>query len=125
MNKVENGLSPVVFSEIFSIRHQKRLNLRQNLDFAVPSIKSFSHGFESLLYLGPKIWESIPSNVREKHFLRKVKDGENLIDPSVDCAKSVYNMLDIYSLHIYVIIYCLPYHVFPIFKNILYIEHAA
>ena len=74
MNKVENGRSPVVFSEIFSIRHQKRLNLRQNLDFAVPSIKSFSHGFESLLYLGPKIWESIPSSVREKDSLKKFKD---------------------------------------------------
>ena len=74
MYKVESGLSPVVFSEIFSIRQQKRLNLRQNLDFAIPPIKSVSHGFESSLYLGPKIWESIPPNVREKDFLKKVKD---------------------------------------------------
>ena len=48
MHKVKNGLHPVIFSEIFSIK-QQRFNLRQkNLDFAIPRVKSFYHGFESV-----------------------------------------------------------------------------
>ena len=38
MYKVKNGLSPVIFTEIFPTRQQKRFNLRQNLDFAIPRI---------------------------------------------------------------------------------------
>ena len=55
MYKVKNGLSPVVFSEIFPTRQQKRFNLRQNLVSAVTLLKSVKHGFESLTCLGPKI----------------------------------------------------------------------
>ena len=55
MYKVKNGLSPVIFSEILLIRQQKRFNFRQNVEFAVPRIKSDNHGFESLTYLTPKI----------------------------------------------------------------------
>ena len=73
MYKVKNGLSPFIFSEIFPIRQQKRFNLRQNLDFAILRIKSVNHGFESLTYLGPKIWELIPSKIREKDSLKKFK----------------------------------------------------
>ena len=41
------------FGEILCIKQQKRFNLRQNLDFAIPptkTTKSVSHGFESLTY---------------------------------------------------------------------------
>ena len=74
MYKVKNGLDPVIFSEIFSSK-QQRFNLRQkNLDFAIPRVKSFYHGFESVTYLSPKIWESIPSKTREKDSLKKFKN---------------------------------------------------
>ena len=74
MYKIKNGLSPVNFSDILPIRQQKRFNLRQNLNFAIPRIKSINHGLESLIYLGPKIWESIQSKIREKDSLKKFKD---------------------------------------------------
>ena len=46
--KVKNGLPAVIFNEIFPIRQQNRFDLRQNLYFAIPRIKSVDHGFESL-----------------------------------------------------------------------------
>ena len=74
MYKVKNGLSPDIFSEIFPIRQQNRFDLRENLDFAIPFVKTVNHGFESLRYLGPKTWESIPSIIREKDSLEKFKN---------------------------------------------------
>ena len=42
------------------------------------------------------------------------------------CKKYVLHVVYIQSSYIYVIIYCLQHHVFPVFKKyILFIEHAA
>ena len=57
---------PQLFSVKFSLS-QKRFNLRENLDFAIPLTKSVNHRFESLTYLGTKTLELTPSNIRQKH----------------------------------------------------------
>ena len=44
----------------------------QNLDFTIPRVKSANHEFKSLTYSDPKIWESIPSKIREKDSLKEI-----------------------------------------------------
>ena len=69
----------MVCLQFFSVKvslsgNRKRLSLRQTLDFAILRIKSINHKFESLTYLGTKMWESIPSKIRKKDSLKKFKD---------------------------------------------------
>ena len=40
-------------------------NLRNRSQFSIPNVKTVNHGFESLGYLGPKIWETIPPHLKE------------------------------------------------------------
>ena len=60
-------------SDIFPLKPQNRYNLRNNSEFLVPNVKSVNNGFESLRYLGPKLWEKIPSNFKALDSLDKFK----------------------------------------------------
>ena len=48
------------------------LNLRNRSQFITPNVKTVNHGFETLRYLGPKIWETIPSHLKEIDSLEKL-----------------------------------------------------
>ena len=48
-------------------------NLRQNSQFSRPRINTVCHGAESILNLGPKIWDLVPSNLKEISDLDKFK----------------------------------------------------
>ena len=63
--KVFKGLSPVIFAEAFPVRQQSQYNMRNYSYFAMPRAKTVNHGLESLSYIGSKLWESIPSNMKE------------------------------------------------------------
>ena len=52
MNKVEM---------IFRLQSQSQYNLQQQTDFKTPSLRSVDHSSKSILYLGPKTWNLIPS----------------------------------------------------------------
>ena len=62
--KVYRNISPPIFSEIFH-RRDKNYNLRISSDFAMPNVRSVFHGSESISYLGPKIWEIVPLELKE------------------------------------------------------------
>ena len=51
-------------SNIFKLRENKHYNLRHASQFLVDLIHSMSHGSESASYLGPKIWEQIPLEIK-------------------------------------------------------------
>ena len=51
---------------IFSIRKQGHYNLRNIGNFIIPKVKSVNFGFESIRYLGPKIWDSLPQRLKNK-----------------------------------------------------------
>ena len=57
-------LAPTIFSEIFPKR-SVQYNLRHASEFSVPNVKSIFHGTESLSYLGPKIWDLVPEELKE------------------------------------------------------------
>ena len=56
MYKVSNGLSPTVFSNIFTQKNSHPYNLQLNSQFSRPLIRSLFYGTESKSYLGPVIW---------------------------------------------------------------------
>ena len=65
-------MSPPSFSELFR-RRDISYNLRNYSDFAVPNVKSAFHGSESMSYLGPKIWDIVPLELKELTSLNAFK----------------------------------------------------
>ena len=47
---------------MFVFRKNNQYNLHLN-DFQIPPLRSVYRGSESLSYLGPKIWEIIPTEI--------------------------------------------------------------
>ena len=74
MFKVYRSMSPPIFSELFR-RRDISYNLQSNSNFAVPNVKSVFHGSESITYLGPKIWDIVPLQLKELTSLNAFKKG--------------------------------------------------
>ena len=74
MFKVYRSMSPPIFSELFRGR-DICYNLQSNSNFAVPHVKSVFHGSESISYLGPKIWDIVPFELKELTSLNAFKKG--------------------------------------------------
>ena len=60
MFKVSKNLAPPQMHEILKLKDQPQYNLRYNSLFFRPLVKSVYKGTESLLFLGPKIWDKVP-----------------------------------------------------------------
>ena len=65
MFKLKRDMSPELIKEFILSNRQWRHELRNNPDFAVPIVKSAHKGLDSLSYLGPKIWELLPAEIKE------------------------------------------------------------
>ena len=74
MYKVHRGISPEILNDLFTLRQADQYNLRNRSQFIIPNVKTVNHGFESLRYLGPKIWETIPSPLKEINSLKNFKN---------------------------------------------------
>ena len=65
-------------------------DLRQDVSFRSYNVKTVLYGTETLSYLGPKIWNLVPSDIRdcttELIFAKRLKNG-NQIDVHVGSAK--------------------------------------
>ena len=55
------------------LNRQNRYELRNNVDFTLPLVKSIHKGLESLSYLGPKIWEIFPFEIKQTKSLLEFK----------------------------------------------------
>ena len=73
MYKIYHGISPTIMNEIFTLRHQNQYNLRNWTYFDAPKVRIVNHGFESVRYLGSKIWEIIPTYTKELDTTEKLK----------------------------------------------------
>ena len=62
--KISDGLSTPLMKDIFPI-NRNPYNLRQNSQFSRPRINTVYNGTESISNLGPKIWDLVPSNLKE------------------------------------------------------------
>ena len=63
MFKIFKNLSPDIVREIFQERSVP-YNLRSDNNFASRHLNSVYHGTESLSFLGPKIWEQVPPELK-------------------------------------------------------------
>ena len=64
MYKISNGLSTPFMKDIFPI-NRNLYNLRQNSQLSRSRINIVYHRTESVSNLGPKIWDLVPSNLKE------------------------------------------------------------
>ena len=73
MFKIKNDLSPEIMTELFEQRNEHHYNLRNNLHFITPQIRTVYHGSESISFLGPKIWNILPDRMKNATSLEAFK----------------------------------------------------
>ena len=73
MFKLKRDMASELIKELILPSKQRRYELRNNQDFAVPIMKSVHKGLESLSYLGPKIWKSLPLEIKKQRFFHNSK----------------------------------------------------
>ena len=64
MFKIKNDLSPEIMTELFEQRNEHHYNLRNNVHFIAPQIRTVYHGSESISFLGPRIWNILPDRLK-------------------------------------------------------------
>ena len=72
MFKIHRGLSPDILREIF-VSKISLYNLRRNNTFERRQVHSVYHGTESLSFLGPKIWDLVPLELKQLESLEVFK----------------------------------------------------
>ena len=74
MYNLTKRLYAKIFTNTFTPRNQPNYNLRHITCFKIPLVNSVYNGTESIAFLGPKIWELIPEEVKQKESLNAFKD---------------------------------------------------
>ena len=72
--KVHHGLALELMNDIFKKR-SVTYNFRKNSTFETRDIKSVYYGSEIASFLGPKIWERLPSNIKSSENLNIFKSN--------------------------------------------------
>ena len=71
--KVKNGIAPEIMKDIFELQNPS-YNLRSSCNhFRRENIKTVHYGLQSVRYLGPKIWELVPNNIKYSNSLSNFK----------------------------------------------------
>ena len=78
MFKVSKGLCSEIVKGLFQFRCEIPYNLRQRSQFHIPLVQTVFIGIESIKYLGPKIWELIPYEMKELESLWEFKKAIKL-----------------------------------------------
>ena len=72
MFKVKNNIAPEIMKELFAPK-MSSYDLRNNDSFQRRSVNSVWHGTESVSYLGPKVWDLVPNEIKESESLNGFK----------------------------------------------------
>ena len=83
-HKIKNGLSPELFTEIFPRESESLYNLGRCSNFRIPSVRTVYHGSESISFLGPKIWNILPDEIKLQTSLNSFKKSVKIWKPQ-DC----------------------------------------
>ena len=94
MYKVAYRMAPEIMNEIFQLREESHYNLRYTSEYIFPPIHSVYYGRESASYLGPKLWELIPTVIQQidtlSGFKKAIKKMETYRLPMQDLQKHTY-----------------------------------
>ena len=72
MFEIHRGLSPEILRETF-VSKISSYNLRRNYTFEKRKVNSVYHGTESLSFLGPKIWDLVPVELKQSETFYSIK----------------------------------------------------
>ena len=90
MYKISNGLLSPLMKDIFPV-NRNPYKLRQNSQFSRPRINTVYHGTESISNFAPKIWDLVPSNLKEISEFDKFKKAIQQWKPE-DCTCRLYKV---------------------------------
>ena len=82
--KIKNEMLPKLFTEIFARETESYYNLRRCNDFRIPSIRIVYQGSERVSFLGPKIWNILPDEIKQQTSLNSFKKSVKKWKPQ-DC----------------------------------------
>ena len=71
--KVKNGIAPGIMNDIFELQNPSYNSRSSCNQFRRKNVKTINYGIQSVRYLGPKIWELIPNNIKYSNSLSKFK----------------------------------------------------
>ena len=74
MYKIRKGLSPSYLNELFSI-HTTQYEMRDNERYSLPAFNTVQYGKNSIRYLGAKLWNNIPVNIKTSVSLNTFKSA--------------------------------------------------
>ena len=83
MYKVVNDLSTDTFAELFT-KKQSSSQLRSQTDFKIPRVRTDLFGKNTLRYLGPVIWNTVPLEIKQVNSLNNFKNSIRKWKP-IDC----------------------------------------
>ena len=81
MYKVPKGIAPKIFADIFSCDSHVNYNLRYQTYCSRPLAKSVFNGTETVSYLGPRIWNLVPLEMKQKESLTVFKKAIKTWNP--------------------------------------------
>ena len=73
MYKVKSELDPMIAANVFTTIPENHYNLRNYNGFRLPFARAVYHGTESISYLGPKIWDIVPIELKNAQSLNSFK----------------------------------------------------
>ena len=73
MYKVKNELAPMITANVFTTIPENHYNLRNYNGFRLHFARTVCHGTESISYLGPKIWDIVPTEFNNARSLNSFK----------------------------------------------------
>ena len=59
--------------EVFLVNEQGNYNLRNQIDFIIPQLKTVIYGLQNIRVLGPKKWESLTNDLKNKESVDSFK----------------------------------------------------
>ena len=72
MYKVKNGIAPLIMNHVFEVT-DSHYNLRNNKTWTTHNVRTVHNGTETPCFRGPKIWEILPSSIKNAQSLNEFK----------------------------------------------------
>ena len=85
MFKVSKGIAPKIFADILARKPPSDYNLRYQSDYRRPQIRLVLNGTETIAFLGPKIWDLVPLEIKQKKSVNACKKAIKTWNPK-DCS---------------------------------------
>ena len=96
MFKVLKNETPEIMNEVFPINRSGTYNLRAQRDFYSRRIHTVHFGEDSIAFLAPKIWDIVPTEIKEAgsiaQFKKRIKKWIPIDCPCRLCKKYVPNL---------------------------------